>query len=334
MSLPQAVLDSAISLFGTSESRLEHLHGGHFSHVYRFTQDSQSVVLRILPASPEINLNDMQSIFEWMRYMSENHAPVPKPIQSINNKYIEEINHGAGTYLIMMIEAADGILSEDIPLEQWSNELYQTLGIAVGKIHSVASQFNLANPAKIRPIWEDIPNNFNPEQDPNPELTIIHSERKNIMDYLATLPKDNDSFGLIHGDLHMGNFFIDVAANKITIFDFDDCVYGWFMMDIATLVFDYPVVYPQTSKNQLVEDFFAHLLKGYSSVKPTSDFWVGQLPNFLKLLEIGIYMQVYREHDPADHESWIGKFMKGRKALLENGVPYLDIDFKNIFRSG
>jgi len=104
------------------------------------------------------------------------------------------------------------------------------------------------------------------------------------------------------------------------------------MMDIATLVFDFPVVYPETGNNELVENFITHLLKGYISVKPISEFWINQLPDFLKLLEIGIYMQVYKDYDPEDNESWIGKFMPGRKARIEDGIPYLEINFEQIFR--
>jgi len=163
-------------------------------------------------------------------------------------------------------------------------------------------------------------------------LNIINAEREKVVDYLNSLPKENDNFGLIHGDLHLGNFFIDITRNKIAIFDFDDYVYGWFMMDIATLVFDFPVVYPETGNNELVENFITHLLKGYISVKPISDFWINQLPDFLKLLEIGIYMQVYKDYDPEDNESWIGKFMPGRKARIEDGIPYLEINFEQIFR--
>ena len=161
-------------------------------------------------------------------------------------------------------------------------------------------------------------------------MAIINAQRGKVVSYLNSLPKENNSFGLIHGDLHLGNFFIDDTENKITIFDFDDCVYGWYMMDIATLVFDFPVVYAQTNEHELTKNFTRHLLNGYISEKPTSMYWIKQLPHFLKLLEIGIYMLVYKDYDPEDNQSWIGKFMLGRKESIENDIPYLDIDFEGI----
>lgn len=48
---------------------------------------------------------------------------------------------------------------------------------------------------------------------------------------------------------------LDVIPNKeITIFDFDDCVYGWFVMDIATLLFDILVVYQGAAKGELASN--------------------------------------------------------------------------------
>jgi Ser/Thr protein kinase RdoA (MazF antagonist) len=113
--------------------------------------------------------------------------------------------------------------------------LYRTLGSTIGKIHALAAQFNQTQPTKIRPEWDGIPNNFNPESDQDPGLAILNAEREKVVNYLNSLPQELGSFGLIHGDLHLGNFFVDVTGNKITLFDFDDCVYGWFMMDNAIL---------------------------------------------------------------------------------------------------
>ena len=45
--------------------------------------------------------------------------------------------------------------------------------------------------------------------------------------------------------------------------------------------------------------------------------------NFLKLLEIGIYIQVYDDYEPHDLDSWVGKFMAKRKYRLEHDIPYI-----------
>ncbi|WP_430022355.1 phosphotransferase [Paenibacillus sp. MABNR03] len=49
---------------------------------------------------------------------------------------------------------------------------------------------------------------------------------------LASLPVNADNFGLIHGDINVGNFTIDEDGG-ITLFDFDECQYSWYVEDIA-----------------------------------------------------------------------------------------------------
>lgn len=63
---------------------------------------------------------------------------------------------------------------------------------------------------------------------------ILHSQQKyDQLDGLHALPKDADSYGLIHNDFNDGNFTVDYDNDNITAFDFDDCCYFWFMYDIA-----------------------------------------------------------------------------------------------------
>jgi hypothetical protein len=94
-------------------------------------------------------------------------------------------------------------------------------------------------------------------------------------------------------------------------------------MDIAMNLFDLVVLYPGADKDEFAGRFLADYLKGYLAENLLDPFWLRQLPHFLKLLEIGIYAQVYRFYDPADQSSWVGKFMTDRKARLEHDIPYL-----------
>ncbi len=58
---------------------------------------------------------------------------------------------------------------------------------------------------------------------------------RDLRAYLDTLPQDSDSYGLVHSDFYFSNFFVD--DSKITLFDFDDCCYAWFVYDIAMSLF-------------------------------------------------------------------------------------------------
>ena len=42
---------------------------------------------------------------------------------------------------------------------------------------------------------------------------------------------DIDRFGLIHADMRLGNLLVD--GERVTLLDFDDCGFGWFLYDLA-----------------------------------------------------------------------------------------------------
>ena len=102
---------------------------------------------------------------------------------------------------------------------------------------------------------------------------------------------------LTHMDLHFGNFFVGIHSQRVTLFDFDDCAYGWYIMDIAMLLFDVLVVYDQPDHQQFGQRFLTNVLRGYIPSMPDSAFWVEQLPLFLKLLEISLFITLYRGDD-------------------------------------
>ena len=127
------------------------------------------------------------------------------------------------------------------------------------------------------------------------------------------------------------NLFVDVAHNKVTILDFDDCAYGWYVMDVAMSVFDLVVLYPGPDTKDFAARFMNSYLKGYTAENDLSAFWISQLPHFLKLLEIGVYTQVYQFYDPKDADPWVGKFMAGRKDRIEQDVPYVvEVEFESL----
>ena len=139
-------------------------------------------------------------------------------------------------------------------------------------------------------------------------------------------------YGLAHLDLHFGNFFVDVASSQITLFDFDDCAYGWYLMDLAMLLFDVLVVYGGSDRERFGGRFLEHVLARLSVAEIHRILLAAQFPLFLKLLEIGVYITLYRTYDPSDSDGWVGKFMHGRKLRVEQDIPYVDLDFKGSYR--
>ncbi len=323
------LLAAAAARYGLAASDLAPLTGGHFSAVYGFSKAGGAYVLRITPPNEDVDLPATRAILAWMHYLARQGGHVVRPIRSQAGALVEEVEQPGRRYLLTAFERAPGILSETLPLEQWTEALFVSLGQAVGQMHAAAKGY-VPEAGLRRPDWDTGGNLYNPGSALGLGQAAIAARREAVAAYVRTLPRDRDSYGLIHADLHFANFFVEPASGRITLFDFDDCAYGWYAMDIAMLVFDGVVLYPGADKEAFAARFLKSFLKGYQPEGRLELFWLRQMPHFLKLLESGVYAQVYTAYEAGQVDEWVGKFMPGRKARLEKDVPYLSLDWESM----
>ncbi len=327
MTIHLPTLNTIAGLYGISPAELTPMSGGHATHVYEFTNGPSRCVLRITPPNKDTNFQAMQSILEWLAFLAECGGPAARPVRSTRENLIERVNQDDQTYMSVAFEKASGILAENMTLEDWTDELFKTLGHTLGLCHRIAQGYVPTREDFRRPEWNKLTNCFHPDEYMEGADTIVLNKYEQVLDSIHALPKDLECYGLAHLDLHYGNFYIDASQKRITLLDFDDCAYGWYVMDIAMLVFDVLVVYAGPNPDRFGERFLRNLLEGYRQKKSISPFWVAQLPVFLKLLEIGVYLMLYRSYDPAAPGEWSGKFMPGRRDRILKEIPYVAIDF-------
>ena len=330
--IASSLLTAVAARYGIAPSELTQLSGGHFAWVFGFRRPGQDCILRITPPNEDASLNSTRQILEWLAFLADHGGPVSCPIRSLVGSLIEILDYADQTYLSTAFEKAPGILAEEMLPEDWNDVLFQSLGRAVGSCHRIASQY-LPLADSRRPPWDQPTNCYNPLDALHGADAILLAKRRSVLEALACLPKDAENYGLAHMDLHFANFFVDAASSKITFFDFDDCAYGWYLMDLAMLLFDALVVYGGADREKFARHFLEHLLRGYLPQKSLDRFWIAQLPLFLKLLEIGLYIILYRDYDPAESDGWASKFMPGRRERIEQDIPYVDLDFAQILEA-
>ncbi len=275
MNMPTHLIpvEQIASLFSLKPSQLAPASGGHFSWVYEFFRDGQACILRITPPNSDVDLQAMRSILEWLAFLSSQGGPAPVPVRSQNNNLIEVVHLQGQTYIAVAFQKAPGILAEDMSPEEWSDELFHALGQTVGKCHKIAQKY--IPPIEYRrPEWYEGDSCFNPRASLIHADPIILEKRLKTLSVIQQLPKNLESYGLAHLDLHFGNFFIDIDNLKISLFDFDDCAYGWYIMDIAMLLFDVLVLYKGKDTKEFGEKFVVNLLRGYYSQMPENVFWI------------------------------------------------------------
>ncbi len=161
-----------------------------------------------------------------------------------------------------------------------------------------------------------------------PSQTLVLERFCDLMEHLESLPRDRETYGMIHQDAHAGNFFVDEQA-KITLFDFDDCCYSWFMNDIAIVLF-YAIM-GHEDQPAFTHEFMSHFLTGYRRENKLDRAWLREIPYFLKLREIDLYAVIYRSFaDHFDHDPWVKRYMTGRRERIEKDVPYIEFDWESL----
>ena len=117
---------------------------------------------------------------------------------------------------------------------------------------------------------------------------------------LKRLPTPPESHGLIHADLHTGNFFA-TEAGELRVFDFDDACQHWFSYDLA-------VVINHLSRQlapALRDPIFNAILAGYSRVRALPVGLSTELSLLLQLRNMQLYQLMHKKRLPADRdEGW------------------------------
>jgi len=158
------------------------------------------------------------------------------------------------------------------------------------------------------------------------DCPTVNAIIEDLIKEMMSLPKDKDSYGLIHNDMHQWNIHID--GDKINVFDFDDALYSWFALDIGIAL--YHALWwgrKDDSGNDFTNSIVKHFLEGYLSANQLSDFWLATIPMFMKYRQICKFSWFYEPENADEHQ-------RERIRNIENDVLFTDcaIDY-SLFKS-
>ncbi|MGW8821561.1 phosphotransferase enzyme family protein [Paenibacillus lautus] len=199
---------------------------------------------------------------KWIRYLAENGMSVLEPIPSALGIDVERVSGKIIGFYATSFRHAPG---SKIGYPECLNNpmLYEQCGRMTGHLHDLAKRYD---PLTRRHSWERddyllrVRRYLPPEHAP---ILRVHVELK---ERFASLPVTPDNFGLIHGDINVGNFMVD-ETGEITRFDFDECQYSWHAEDIAIELYYLLYVFGEDSKIERkvqYELFIEHFALGYT----------------------------------------------------------------------
>ncbi|OBR68891.1 hypothetical protein A7K91_25750 [Paenibacillus oryzae] len=321
------LLQNALKHYCASDPHLSYV-GGLQNHVYEYKQGGGSFMLRLTPATNRTE-SLVQAELEWIIFLADKGVSVSKPIHSRNGRLTEAVFSPEQYFICAVFEKANGKAAE-YPECLQDNDLYERLGRLTGKMHALSTSYQ---PQKDpRQDWSK--NWFLQHIDLIPSSqAAVRASCSNLIKAVSSLPKEEGAYGLIHGDINVGNFRIN-EYGEITLFDFDEAQYSWFVEDIAVQLYYLVYVYGGKDGKELREEqarrFMKHFMKGYHLEHSLEEYWLKQIPLFLKLRELIVYIGAFRNWDgdeafSGSDNQWFKDWIAESKARIENNIAIVDI---------
>lgn len=317
-SMNDNVLETAYELFGIDKNLVEFI-GGFENLVYSFQKDDKDFILRFVHNSHR-SFEQVEAEIEFIDYLDRNHASVSTIVLSLNNNIVEKIISNDTYFSVSVFTKAQGATIKN---EQLTDEFIYSFGKEIGKLHLLTKDYK---PKYIRHQWyEENYINIGKRVLKEDEIKII-GKLEEIVSNLKKADRSNDSYGLIHADLHFGNMF--VTEDSMTFFDWDDCSYQPFINEFAVIIFSV-VAYTQLNiieKSEKANKFLIPLIKGYKEVNNIDTTWFEYFHLFLKYREAVMYI-MFKAAGEEVYTSPFGKrYLDGRLEKIINDVPILDMD--------
>ncbi|MFA1821017.1 phosphotransferase enzyme family protein [Virgibacillus oceani] len=315
--LTNDIFAKCVETFGLKEDDVTKI-GGFESFIYEYSRKYQNYILRITHQSHR-TMSMMDAEVHFVNYLAAHGAHVCRPVPSVEGKWIECVDVGDSYFLVSSFEKAKGghVKNEDL-----NPEIITEWGRVIGHFHALSINYEPQKGENKRHAWHDGALLTQAKDYLPHEERFIHEKMLNQMEQLYKLPKNQHTYGLIHADIHRGNFFVN--NGKITVFDFDDCVYHWFVQDIAIALFYYKLHLKEEDQSEArAVQFLDLLMKGYTQENALDRFWLKQIPLFLKLREIELFIAIRRSFDKDNLSGWIERFVDKSMYTIEHDIPVL-----------
>ena len=241
--------------------------------------------------------DDFRFELDLLTHLSGEGVPVSSPIANVDGETLGSIASPAGARSCALFTFAEGQSYRDEPLTPGRA---RNLGNAVARFHDSADRFRTSHPRysfdltwladePLRLLGEALA--AHGREGLNACLPRIDALKRQI----ARLPKEGPGYGIIHGDLHGGNYFFD-AEDRPALFDFDHGGYGWRAYDVSVCLRRAP------------DDARNAFLAAYREIRPFSEAEVEVIPAFQQirpLWDMGdlIAMRPAWGDGPADEET-------------------------------
>ena len=301
-------------------------HEGGRNILYVCSRDGENRYVLRISMLGDRSEEDYLAETEFVHYLAQHGAPVADVIPSVNGKTVERTEEQGKEVYISLFAYVKGMLLSDngyryregAPL----SEYFYNTGKALGAIHRLSKGYQ---PVHRRLEFFD---KYNMEYIgrliPDRYAGLKQAIARRLEQYRA-LPRDGESYGLVHFDFSDGNYHVDLETGALTVFDFDNCIYCWYMFDLAHLwthgVGWFRHIQDPAKRMEGMAQYFSIVLEGYRSETEVSAELLAQLPLFIDMTLIECVVDEFecsaREGGEPD-----GEDIEDEAECLINDIPY------------
>ncbi len=292
----EAIQSELAAKFGVNRRDLESL-GDFENFVYTFPFQGKKRILRISHNSHR-SYAQLAAELDWVNYLAENGVKVARALPSAHGNLIEQVADGEERFFGVAFEMAPG---SQVEPPEWNKELFVTLGQTIGKMHRLTKAYESSSGISPRFHWHEDRYmrdgiSFVPASEP-----VVAQRWREVMSQMRALPTDAQSYGIIHTDVHRGNFHWH--DNAIYLFDTDDCCRHWFMFDIVIVI--YYATWGLTGESEQAQDeiiarLIYHVARGYERESKLQSEWWEYCDLFLRLRDLTLYAVLHLKWDTAN----------------------------------
>ncbi len=321
------VLASAARLFGTTQAALRKCedYEGAANLVYEYECGGRPYVLRI-SYRPDRSAEQIQAELHFIEHLAAGGVRVSQPIASTQGNLVEVLLADGMRFIVASFVKGKGMRLPDNGYRYRSGalveEYFQNCGQILGQMHRLAKSYVPPSPTVRRPEWSsEAEFQGFPYRERLPTVAVKYAD---LLNELRALPRDVDTYGLIHYDFNDGNFVVDYDNGNITIFDFDDACYFWFMYELAaawSCGVGWAMFRPLEERLAFMDHYMDQVMAGYTRENTLSEVSWARLPLFLRLIQMQELVYLARHLDDPDEDAQAG--LRYRIHCIEHDVSYL-----------
>ena len=274
---PQALIEGVLSEYelGSIDRCLFWNRG--LSDIYLIETSAETYILKISHHHWR-SQTDIQFELEFLDFLARQNVPAANPLKTKTGELFVTVHAVEGDRYAALFNYAPG----EVPQGDLSLEQSRIMGRSLSEIHASSLEFNseiTRQPLDTEHLLDDSFEIISPylrRQSQN--IADLERAISRIKQQLTCLEQTSPLWSVCWGDPHSGNVHF-TEDNQITMFDFDQCGYGWRVFDIAKFL--------QVSLNagikRAIRDSF---LDGYQEIQKLTDAELSSLQALTQMAHI------------------------------------------------